>query len=362
MLKTLPPEDVMYDALLRRDASFDGVFYAAVRTTGVFCRPICPARKPKRVNVEYFSGMADALAAGYRPCKRCRPLASPGAPPEIVARLTRAVEAEPARRWRADDVRAFGVDPSTARRQFKKWFGLTFAAYARRRRLGLALETLRNGDAVIEAQVEAGYESGSGFRDAFARLFGDAPAAAKSGRVLNAGWMDTPIGKMIAVADEATVYILEFADRDVLPKEIARLSAVKKAAVVPGRTPALDALRADLQAYFAHQRATPTAALSFDLGTPFQKQVWSALRAIPAGETRSYTDVARAIGRPEAVRAVARANATNPIAILTPCHRVIGSNGALTGYGGGVWRKRWLLDHESGIRPEETKHELHAAR
>jgi AraC family transcriptional regulator of adaptative response/methylated-DNA-[protein]-cysteine methyltransferase len=210
---------------------------------------------------------------------------------------------------------------------------------------------------VIAAQLAAGYDSGSGFRDAITTLLGVAPARVRARRArpaLVARWLDTPIGPMLAVAGptehpgpDATaggLHLLEFADRAALPGELARLQARRGPALV-GDHPVLDAVARQLTRYFADPRA------GFDLplaqhGRAFTAAVWDALRRVPVGETRSYGDLAAALGRPGAARAVARANGANQLAIVVPCHRVVGADGALVGYGGKLWRKRWLLEHE----------------
>jgi AraC family transcriptional regulator of adaptative response/methylated-DNA-[protein]-cysteine methyltransferase len=336
--------EACYAAVCERDPEYEGVFYVGVRTTGVFCRPTCPARPPKRENCEFFADARQAMLASYRPCKRCRPLSHPDEASDVVRLLVEAVEREPDRRWRAADLDALHVDGSTARRQFRKRFGMTFVEYARARRLGAAFLALRAGERVITAQQDAGYESGSGFRDAFAKLMG-APPASRIARALFAAWLDTPLGPMTAVADDEALYLLEFADRRGLERQIARLRARAKAGIVPGRTAAIAQIEAELAAYFeggSMRFATPLARL----GSPFERAVWDVLLAIPPGQTRSYGEVARRVGRPQAVRAAARANGANPFAIVVPCHRVIAADGALCGYGGGLARKRWLLDHE----------------
>ncbi len=197
---------------------------------------------------------------------------------------------------------------------------------------------------MIAAQLDAGYESGSGFRDAITRLLGDAPARVRDRRTLIARWIDTPIGPMLAVADTAGLHLLEFADRTALPGELARLQA-RCGPVLFGDHPVLEALARQLTRYFTDARA------GFDLplaphGSPFARAVWDALRRVPAGETRSYGELAAALDRPGAARAVARANGANQLALVVPCHRVVGADGALVGYGGKLWRKRWLLEHE----------------
>lgn len=333
-----------YQALLEKDSQFEGVFFVGVKTTGVFCRPTCPARKPRLENCEFFSDAQSALLAAYRPCKRCRPLSHPNQVSELVSTLVEAVEAKPEKRWTEQDFRALSVDASTARRQFKKRFGMTFVAYARARRMGLAMKEIRGGASVIAAQLDAGYDSGSGFRDAFSRVMG-APPSKLDHAVLKAAWLDTPLGPMLAVADEEQLYLLEFVDRRGLERELERLRKKARAAILPGRTRVTETVEAELAAYFAGTLSpfsTPTACL----GTPFQHSVWQILKTIPPGETRSYGEVAARLGRPTAYRAVARANGANQLALVIPCHRVIGSDGQLGGYGGGVARKGWLLAHE----------------
>lgn len=345
MLAIASPREC-YRALLERNPEYEGVFFVGVKTTGVFCRPTCPARKPRFENCEFFDTAAVALDANYRPCRRCRPLCPPGRVPDLLQTLIDEVDRNPKRRWTANDFRALGVDESTARRQFKKRFGMTFVEYARAHRVALAARTLNGGGAVIDAQFAAGYASGSGFREAFARIIGVPPARAEGAATLAVAWLDTPLGTMTAIGDEQALHLLEFADRPELEREVGRLREHTQAAILPGRTAPIDSIEAELEGYFAGQFESFTTPFYLH-GTPFQQQVWTALRAIPFGEVCNYSDLAIRIGRPTAVRAVARANETNTLAIVVPCHRVIGKSGDLTGYGGGLARKRWLLRHES---------------
>ncbi len=344
-----------YQALLDKDPQFEGVFYVGVKTTGVFCRPTCSARKPKRENCEFFADAQSALLASYRPCLRCQPLSHPNQVSPLIQALVAAVEAQPEKRWTDADFDALSVDAATARRQFQKRFGMTFVEYARARRLGLAMKHIRDGNSVIDAQLLSGYESGSGFRDAFSRIMGVVPQRAKSPRaqqqlfemtsVLLAAWLDTPLGPMIAIADESALHLLEFTDRRGLEREIERLRQRRKVAIVPGRSAAIDSIERELQQYFAGQLdrfETPTAWL----GSAFQQSVWIALQQIPIGETRTYAQMANHVGRPQAIRAMANANGANQLSIIVPCHRVVETGGGLGGYGGGVQRKQWLLNHE----------------
>ena len=334
-----------FNALINKNPEYDGVFYVGVKTTGVFCRPTCPARKPKFENCEFFKTAKEALLASFRPCKRCRPLSYPNQVPEFVQTLIEAIEQNPEKRWANKDFEKWSVDASTARRQFKKRFGMTFIEYARCRRMGLAMKQIKNGEQVMEAQLSTGYESSSGFRDAFSRIMGAAPTRLKDHRFLSAFWIDTPLGPMIAIADEQALYLLEFVDRRGLEREIERLIKKTRSAIIPGQTPPIISIENELHQYFAGNLKEFRTPL-FLLGSPFQKQVWEELVKIPVGQTRSYAETALSMGRPTACRAVAQANGANQLAVIIPCHRVINSSGEIGGYGGGVERKKWLLDHE----------------
>ena len=337
-------DDTLFAALIARDPAYDGFAYAGVTTTGIFCRLTCPARKPKRGNVVFFSCKDAARDAGFRPCLRCRPLDRNRPASGALKALRDRIAAEPERRWSAADLKDLGYDPSTLRRAFQREYGVTFVQYARSQRLGLAVSRLRQGASVIDAQLDAGYESGSGFREAIGRLIGDAPTRTTARPILVARWLDTPIGAMLAVADETGLHLLEFAERQALPGEIARLKE-RVGPICFGQSKVIKALEHQLEQYFSGRQAT------FDVpvvqrGTAFEAKVWEALRQVPSGQTRSYGEIARSIGRPDAPRAVARANGANQVAILVPCHRIVGADGSLTGYGGKIWRKQWLLEHE----------------
>jgi AraC family transcriptional regulator of adaptative response/methylated-DNA-[protein]-cysteine methyltransferase len=348
MLFDLPDHDTLYRALLERDPAFDGHVFAGVTSTGVFCRLTCPARKPKLENTRFFDSVAGCFEAGFRPCLRCRPLDPIGQREPMVSALLQRLEAEPDRIWSEDDLVGLGYDPSTVRRGFKRHLGLTFLDMARLRRAGRGMDRLAAGASVIDAQQSAGYDSGSGFRDAIVKLLGDCPVALRGRELLKADWIETPIGSMLAVADAHGLHLLEFFDRTALPTELKRLREASRSTITFGRTPVIDRIEAELGEYFAGTRTVFETPLSRH-GSAFTKAVWDELVAIPPGTTRSYSDIAVAAGRHTAVRAVARANGANQIAIVIPCHRVIGADGSLTGYGGGLWRKDWLLRHERKV-------------
>jgi AraC family transcriptional regulator of adaptative response/methylated-DNA-[protein]-cysteine methyltransferase len=362
MLFEKPDHDTLYDALIRRDPAHDGLHFVCVTSTRVFCRLTCSARKPKSENCIFEDTIAACLSAGFRPCKRCRPMLHHGGTDPAVTGLIEALEADPGRRWSEQDVIARGHDPSAVRRAFNRRFGMSFLEMARLRRLGSGVDSLSGGESVIEAQLDAGYESGSGFRAAITRLFGTAPVALRGQALLKADFLETPIGTMVAIADDHALHLLEFTDRPALSSEITRLQACQKQGVMLGKTRIIEETRDEIARYFDGQGTGFTVRLAGH-GSAFERAVWQALRLIPAGETRSYSRLAADLGRESAIRAVARANGANQIAIIIPCHRVIGADGGLTGYGGGLWRKRWLLEHErrmalslpsAGANPVET--------
>jgi AraC family transcriptional regulator, regulatory protein of adaptative response / methylated-DNA-[protein]-cysteine methyltransferase len=344
-MSLLPTRDEMVDAFLKSDSSYDGLFYTAVRTTGIFCIPSCPARKPLPQNVEFFDSAREALVSGYRPCKRCKPMEAPGASPEWLRPLLDGIEQDPRRRWRDDDLRELGLEPARVRRHFQTKYGMTFQAYMRARRLGEAFTEIRGGAEIDDVVFESGFESHSGFRSAFERVFGCPPGQAEGADCVHMTWIETPIGPVVAGATDRGICMLEYTDRRILETQLARVRKWSGDAAVPGENAHTCEMRAQLAAYFAGELREFTVPLDVS-GTPFQEKVWAALRTIPYGETWSYGDLARKLGKPTATRAVAHANGDNRISIVIPCHRVIGSDGELTGYGGGLWRKRALLERE----------------
>lgn len=346
VIRAMPSLEEMRSAWRRRDASYDGIFCIAVRTTGIFCRPSCPSR-PKLEHVEFFPSVGHAIRAGYRPCKRCTPERALGEPPEWVATLMARAQNAPTERITAGDLRALGVAPERARRWFQKHHGMTFAAWCRGLRLSGAFSQIRRGAPLDDVILGHGYESHSGFRAAFGRLFGKSPGRSRDAEALRVALLETPLGPMLAVVNSRSVCQLEFADRRGLEAGYAEMRRRFKLPVVPGENSVMKQVRAELAEYFAGKRREFTVELAL-LGTPFQQKVWRELLRIPHGETVSYEEVASRLGVPRAVRAVARANGANRICVLVPCHRVIGKDGSLTGYGGGLWRKRHLLEQEQG--------------
>lgn len=340
--------EIMYQASFAKNSEFEGVFWMGVKTTGIFCRPTCTARKPKFENVEFFNTTKEAILKGYRPCKVCKPLENPDETPVGIQSLLNELAADPSLKIKDYNLVERGLEPATVRRWFLKHHGITFHAFQRMFKLNAAFKKLNSGENVTAAALDSGYESLSGFNDSFKNIFGVSPKNSKSEKVVDLKRIETPLGTMIACADENGICMLEFSDRKALPTELKEISKHFNANIIQGENPHFKILEQELVEYFAGKRQIFTVPLSF-VGTEFQKKVWEVLRGIPYGTTRSYQQQANILGNPKAVRAVANANGLNKISIIIPCHRVIGTNGTLTGYGGGIWRKQKLLELEQAL-------------
>jgi AraC family transcriptional regulator of adaptative response/methylated-DNA-[protein]-cysteine methyltransferase len=332
-------------AVLRRDRGADGGFVFAVRTTGVYCRPSCPARRPRRENVAFYDGPDAAEGAGFRACRRCRPRQQePRA--AFVARVKRLIdlsgEAPPRLKQLAD---AVGLSPWHLQRTFREATGVTPRQYAAARRLEALKTGLRRKETVMDAIFEAGFGSSApAYSEAQARLGMTPSAYRRGGRGLVLAWSvaTTPLGRLLVAATERGVASVRFGDSeqdlvDGLRREFPEAEIEKDRGV----------RAAWVREIVARVSGSTSREVPVDIqATAFQWRVFEALRDIPAGETRSYGEIARSIGAPGAARAVGRACATNPVAIAIPCHRAVGASGRLTGYRWGVERKRGLLEAE----------------
>ncbi len=336
---------VKYNALVNKDKSYEGIFFVGVKTTGIFCRPSCTARKPKRENVVFYDKALDAMRDGFRPCKVCKPLKSLGQTPEDIDSLLRQLEQEPYLKLKDYDLVKKGIQPSRVRRWFMANHGMTFQAYQRLLRINNAFTNINNGSKVIEAAFDNGYSSLSGFQHSFKKATAMNPKEAGLRETLALTRIETPLGQMIAVASSKGICILEFTDRRMLETQFKQVEKFYGSPILPGKSVFFEELRKQLKEYFSGDRRDFSVALNM-VGTEFQKSVWKILQTIPYGETISYKTEAQRLGKPSAVRAVANANGHNRISIIIPCHRVIGDNGKLVGYGGGLWRKEWLIKHE----------------
>ena len=348
-------------AVEARDARADGQFVFAVATTRIYCRPSCPARRPRRENVTFFALPNEAAAAGYRPCRRCRPDdAARGGVPEYVARaralLDRHLAGAPHERLTLGALAAaVGISSHHLQRTFKRATGLTPAEYVRAARGARLKRELRSGETVSRAVFGAGYGSGSRVYEGGSAALGMTPGAyRRGGRGARIRYLlqDSPLGRLLIAATDRGVCAVALGDADAgLEAELAREYPNAERERVDAAS--LDLAQPGLGAWAAavlEQLSAPQPAVFVPTdveGTEFERRVWTALQAIPAGETRSYREVATAIGAPTAVRAVASACARNRVAVLIPCHRVLRAGGTLGGYRWGLDRKRKLLDAES---------------
>jgi AraC family transcriptional regulator of adaptative response/methylated-DNA-[protein]-cysteine methyltransferase len=346
-------DEEAWAAFERRDRRWDGRVIGAVSTTGIYCKPSCPARRPKREHVEFFADGDAARAAGYRACLRCKP-DEVGRDREAVARAVKLM-AQAEDTPRLDELAAaVGYAPHHFQRLFTREMGVSPAAYARGLRSGKAQQNLSKDKSVTEAIYDSGYAAPSRFyADAKDRM-GMTPSAWRDGgrgETIRYAMLDTPLGQMLVAATNKGICRLTF-DEDVASLK----RRFPNADIQPADTAMASLISGVLQAI-----ETPAAAhdLPIDVaGTAFQEAVWRELRKIPVGETRSYADIAAAIGDPKATRAVGTANGSNPVAVLVPCHRVIRSDGTLGGYAGGLDRKRKLLAAEGAGWREQGQLEL----
>ncbi|MEP0368701.1 MAG: methylated-DNA--[protein]-cysteine S-methyltransferase [Cyclobacteriaceae bacterium] len=340
-----------YQALVKKDSQFLGTFYACVKTTKIFCVSTCTARKPKQENVFFVDSAKEALQHGFRPCKVCKPTQKVHEPPHEVRELIKMVSANPEVRIQDYQIKQMGFAPEKIRRWFNKHHGMTFQAYQRMIRINTAYHEIKKGNNVTSTAFKSGYESLSGFGAAFKNLFGVPPENSTLQTVITLHRFNTPLGPMYAAATDEALCLLEFTDRRMLETEFVDLRKRLNANILPGENKITRQTETEISAYFEGKRTSFTVPL-LTPGTDFQVQVWKELQNIPSGQTRSYLKQAEALGNPQAIRAVARANGMNRIAIIIPCHRVIGSDGSLTGYAGGLPRKKWLLEHEGALSKE----------
>ncbi len=340
-----------WQQVLERDARADGQFYYAVKSTKVYCKPSCPSRRPTRKNVTFFPSTAAAQAAGYRACLRCEPdSVAPKQDPQAgaIAAVTEYLEQHKGEKTRLKDLaKATGVGKFTILRGFKRVLGVSPGEYGRAQRIAAFKERVREPKVrVTDAIYDAGFGSSSRLYEGSDAALGMTPTTLKAGGAgmkIRYTVADSPLGWMVVGATERGVCSISFGDsEDALVQELQeRFPKAELKQMDRELTYAVEAIVAGLK---EHPGAI---ALPMDVrGTAFQQRVWRELQAIPRGETRTYSDVAAAIGSPRSVRAVAGACAANPVAVVVPCHRVVGKDGSLTGYRWGVDRKRALLDAE----------------
>jgi len=349
-MNLLPETDEsQWQAVLTKDARFDGQFVFAVSSTGIYCRPSCGSRRPRRENVSFFRLPEAAERAGFRACLRCHPRDAQVIDPQIqmarqVCQIIEENEGEPT--TLAALSKRVGVSSFHLQRTFKSVMGITPKRYAEAYRMNRFKQGVRQGEAITSAIYDAGFGSSSRLYERASSQLGMTPATyGKGGRgaVINYAIAETPLGRLLVAATNKGVCSVMLGDSDAALK--ANLSNEFPAAEIREDQ---EPLRSSLKTIVKHlQRRSPHIDLPLDIqATAFQRQVWEQLRAIPYGETHSYSEVAKAIGQEKAVRAVARACATNPVALVIPCHRVIREDKSLGGYRWGLDRKKKLLERE----------------
>ena len=341
MQRDLIDENVAWAAVLSRDRAFDGRFVTGVLSTGIYCRPSCAARHPLRGNVRFFSGPDQAIRAGLRACKRCRPEAV-ARDDAAVVRATEIMAASEDRLKLANLADQVGYSPTHFQRIFKRRTGISPAAYARALRSGKLQQTLAGSDLVTDAIYDAGYSAPSRFYAENEKRLGMTPSIWKNGgagAVIRWTVIDSHLGPMLVAATE---------------KGVCRLSFNENEAELQARFPKAELVQGGAAFHKLVNRVVKAVSYPADAhdipldvrGTAFQEAVWQELQKIPAGETRSYAELAAAVGRPKAYRAAGSANGANNVAVLIPCHRVIASDGSLGGYAYGLDIKRKLLEAE----------------
>jgi AraC family transcriptional regulator of adaptative response/methylated-DNA-[protein]-cysteine methyltransferase len=341
-------EDPRWDSVIARDAARDGQFVFAVSSTGVYCRPSCASRRPRRENVRFFEKPEQAEQAGYRACLRCRPKSFSGNPEsDGVKAICRFIEQhldEPVTLDRLG--KEFRQSPFHLQRRFKAVLGITPREYADSCRLRLLKRNLQAGDSVTRAMYDAGYGSSSRLYEKTASQLGMTPDKYRRGAIaasIRYTCNDSPLGRMLIAATDRGICAIQFARSD---GEL--IEGLKREFPFATRKVDEGGLRSWASALLRHMRGKDlNASLPLDIrATAFQRRVWTYLQSIPFGATRSYSEVAKGIGRPTAVRAVARACATNPVAVAIPCHRVVREDGSMGGYRWGMERKKALLEME----------------
>ena len=334
-----------YQALLERKERFVGIFFVGVKTTSIFCIATCSARKPKFENVVFYTSIKDALANGYRPCKVCKPTENATKAPEQIEKAIRLVQENPKDKITDFQLRQLSISPEVTRRWFKKNYGITFQTYQRMYRINNAFLELKKGKKATHTAYDVGYESLSGFGYMFKKLVGTSPANSSTNNIILINRLTTPIGPMLIAATAKGICLLEFVDRASLETRLKDFQNLLKARIISGENDHIKQAKKELSAYFNGKCKQFTVPIDSP-GTLFQQSVWNALRNLDYGHTATYEQQAQKINKPNAIRAVASANGYNKIAIIIPCHRVLGKNGKMTGYSGGIERKKWLLDHE----------------
>ena len=342
MLFGPPDKKTLHQALLDKSSKFENQVYVCSQTTGFFCRFTCSTPRDKNETYLFFENIAQCLEAGFKPCTHCRPILNLKTNNTNVDQLLKAIDNEPERRWSENDIIKLGLDPIAVRKSFKRYFGTTF--------LNITRQLKRHNKTENFEEPKTLHLSKKEFQQSILKLLGRTSNDLDHNALLKIELLQSPIGPLVTICDRESLHLLEFFDRRALGTELKNIQKLAKQSIGFGRFQTTDQIEEELRNYFCGKNLKFSTPLSL-AGTPFYRTVWRQLMKIEAGQTQSYLDLAIAIEKPTAVRAVARANGANQIGIIIPCHRVIGSNGTMTGYGGGIWRKQWLLEHENRSCP-----------
>jgi AraC family transcriptional regulator of adaptative response/methylated-DNA-[protein]-cysteine methyltransferase len=332
----LASQEEMYNLFIHPKGKKLNSFYVGVISSGVFNTSICSTKKPIKENVIFFSSTKEALDYGYRPCLLCHPMVRDLEIPDNFKELLEEIDHNPTNKIKDADLRKIAIDPDKLRRWFQKHHKITFQAYLRYQRINHLFGNIQYN---VHPKVHRAYNNDEivhGLQE------GDTEETIVNKNIILINRIDTPIGPMLAGAVDDGICLLEFTDRRMLETQLGIIEKKFNAVLIPGESPHFKQLSDELGSYFEGKRKTFTIPLVY-AGSPFQESVWESLTDIPFGKTRSYKQQSIQLKNPKAIRAIAHANGDNRIAILIPCHRIIGSDGDLVGYGGGIWRKQYLL-------------------
>lgn len=335
--KPLPSQEEMYDLYMHPKDKFENEFYVGVISTGVFNTAHCLSKKPKKENMLFFSSTKEALDYGYRPCMNCRPMNMENETPGFIADLIDEVDHNPLQKISGADLVERGIDASSVTQWFQKHHKISFQAYLRYQRINHLF-----GNIMVDnhPKVHRSYH----LNEVVHGVNESENLEEKSKIMINR--IDTPIGPMLAGVSDNGLCLLEFSDRRILENQLEVIEKYFDAVLCPGENELFDQLQKEMNEYFEGERKEFDVPIAFP-GSPFQENVWNSLMEIPYGQTRSYKEQSIYLKNPKAIRAMAHANGENRISIVVPCHRIIGSKGDLVGYGGGLWRKKYLLDLEN---------------
>jgi AraC family transcriptional regulator of adaptative response/methylated-DNA-[protein]-cysteine methyltransferase len=334
-----------YNAVKDRNSQYIGTFFFGVKTTGIFCIPSCRARTPKIENIEFNTDSKELIDKGYRPCKICNPTKHAYEPPKEILKAIDMVNNDPFEKITDHNLRESGLSPENIRRWFKKHHGMTFQAYQRMLRINSAYQNLKKGNQVTDSAFNSGYNSLSGFNYTFKNILGSTPQSGKDKNVVLISRTTTPLGPMFICSTDKGICLLEFTDRKMLETEFKDLQQKFGAVILTGENSHIKLAKKQLEEYFNGVRKDFSVPLDL-YGTSFNKDFWDRLKQIPYGDTISYQQLSKEMGKNGNIKSIKQSNGQNSVAIIIPCHRVVNEDGELKGYGGGLHRKQWLLNHE----------------